>query len=154
MGTTSRTRVRGQARTDRKIAAVIVGKCVHSGVIVWNPIPQTDPQWHFDRVMESLRLAASHLPRVDAIGGSSAGVIVNSRVKVASLFRGVPIDLHMDADAVEAVPPPRLARLPNNPSRFPATLDALTRIEPPAPPPPALIRSVSVMPLSPAAPFA
>ncbi len=79
--------------SDRKIAAVIDGKCVYSEEIVWNPIPQTDPQWHFDQVMESLRLAASHLPRVDAIGGSSAGVIVNSRVKVASLFRGVPIDL-------------------------------------------------------------
>ncbi len=43
--------------------------------------------------MNSLKLAAQHLPRVDAIGGSSAGVIVNNRVKVASLFRGVPLDL-------------------------------------------------------------
>jgi predicted NBD/HSP70 family sugar kinase len=37
-----------------------------------------------------LRRAAAHLPRVDAIGGSAAGVYVNNRVKVASLFRGVP----------------------------------------------------------------
>lgn len=79
--------------SDRKIAAVIDGKCVFSEEVVWNPVPQTDPQWHFDQIMESLRAAAKHLPRVDAIGGSSAGVIVNSRVKVASLFRGVPIDL-------------------------------------------------------------
>jgi predicted NBD/HSP70 family sugar kinase len=43
--------------------------------------------------MESLRRAAEHLPRVDAIGGSAAGVYVNNRVKVASLFRGVPVDL-------------------------------------------------------------
>jgi predicted NBD/HSP70 family sugar kinase len=42
--------------------------------------------------MDSLRKAASHLPRVDAIGGSSAGCYVNNRVKVASLFRGVPAD--------------------------------------------------------------
>jgi predicted NBD/HSP70 family sugar kinase len=40
--------------------------------------------------MDSLRRAAAHLPRVDAIGGSSAGVIVNNQVKLATLFRGVP----------------------------------------------------------------
>lgn len=79
--------------SDRKIAAVIDGQCVFSEEIVWNPIPQQDPQWHFDQIMDSLRLAAQHLPRVDAIGGSSAGVIVNNRIKVASLFRGVPLDL-------------------------------------------------------------
>ncbi len=39
--------------------------------------------------MDSLKRAAACLPRVDAIGGSSAGVYVNNRVKVASLFRGV-----------------------------------------------------------------
>ncbi len=43
--------------------------------------------------MDSLKKAAAHLPRVDAIGGSAAGVYVNNRVKVASLFRGVPADV-------------------------------------------------------------
>ena len=43
--------------------------------------------------MDSLRKAAAHLPRVDAIGGSAAGVYVNNRVKAGSLFRGVPQDL-------------------------------------------------------------
>lgn len=79
--------------SDRKIAAVIDGKCVFSEEAVWNPVPQADPQWHFDQIMDSLKLAARHLPRVDAIGGSSAGVIVNNQVKVASLFRGVPLEL-------------------------------------------------------------
>jgi len=79
--------------SDRKVAAVIDGRCVFSEEIVWNPVPQKDPQWHFDQINESLRSAAQHLPRVDAIGGSSAGVIVNNRVKVASLFRGVPLEL-------------------------------------------------------------
>jgi predicted NBD/HSP70 family sugar kinase len=79
--------------SDRKVAAVIDGKCVFSEETVWSPIGQSDPQWHFDQIMDSLKLAAKHLPRVDAIGGSSAGVIVNSRIKVASLFRGVPLDL-------------------------------------------------------------
>src|SRR5437667_10162479 len=39
--------------------------------------------------MDSLKKAAAHLPQVDAIGGSAAGIYVGNRVKVASLFRGV-----------------------------------------------------------------
>lgn len=79
--------------SDRKVAAVQDGRCVFSEEIVWDPYFQKDPQYHFDGVMDSLRRAAAHLPRVDAIGGSAAGVYVNNRVKVASLFRGVPPDL-------------------------------------------------------------
>ncbi|MDX1953007.1 MAG: ROK family protein [Verrucomicrobiota bacterium] len=76
--------------SDRKVAAVIDGKSVFSEEIVWDPVPKSDPQWHFDQILDSLKRAAEHLPRVDAIGGSSAGVYVNNRVKIASLFRGVP----------------------------------------------------------------
>jgi hypothetical protein len=79
--------------SDRKVAAVIDGKCVFSEEIVWDPYFQPDPQYHFDGIMDSLKKAAAHLPRVDGIGGSAAGVYVNNRVKVASLFRGVPKDL-------------------------------------------------------------
>ncbi len=79
--------------SDRKTAAVIDGKVVFSEETEWNPYFQTDPQYHFDGIMDSLKKAAAHLPRVDAIGGSSAGVYVNNRVKVASLFRGVPSDV-------------------------------------------------------------
>jgi predicted NBD/HSP70 family sugar kinase len=79
--------------SDRKVAAVIDGKVVFSEETVWDPYPQPDPQYHFDGIMDSLTKAASHLPRVDAIGGSAAGVYVNNRVKVASLFRGVSPDL-------------------------------------------------------------
>jgi len=79
--------------SDRKVAAVMDGQVVFSEEVVWDPIRQTDPQYHFDGIMDSLRRAAAHLPRVDAIGGSAAGVYVNNRVKVASLFRGVPSDL-------------------------------------------------------------
>lgn len=76
--------------SDRKAAAVMDGKVVFSEEKLWNPSAQKDPQWHFDEIMDSLKGAAKHLPRVDAIGGSSAGVYINNRVKVASLFRGVP----------------------------------------------------------------
>jgi predicted NBD/HSP70 family sugar kinase len=79
--------------SDRKVAAVLQGQCVFSEEVVWNPVAQPDPQWHFDQIMDSLKRAAAHLPSVDAIGGSAAGVYVNNRVKVASLFRGVPPDL-------------------------------------------------------------
>ena len=78
--------------SDRKVAAVIDGKVVFSEETVWDPYFHPDPQYHFDGVMDSLRKAAAHLPRVDAIGGSAAGCYVNNRVKAASLFRGVPPD--------------------------------------------------------------
>jgi predicted NBD/HSP70 family sugar kinase len=76
--------------SDRKVAAVIDGKVVFSEESVWDPYPQADPQYHYDGITDSLAKAAAHLPRVDAVGGSAAGVYVNNRVKVASLFRAVP----------------------------------------------------------------
>jgi predicted NBD/HSP70 family sugar kinase len=79
--------------SDRKAAAVIDGRVVFSEEVEWQPVRERDPQWHFDQIMDSLKRAAAHLPRVDAIGGSSAGVYVNNQVKVASLFRGVPPDV-------------------------------------------------------------
>ena len=75
--------------SDRKVAALIDGKVVFSEETVWDPYFESDPQYHFDGIMDSLKKAAAHLPRVDAIGGSAAGCYVNNRVKVASLFRGV-----------------------------------------------------------------
>ena len=79
--------------SDRKVSAVIDGKVVFSDETVWDPYFQPDPQYHFDGIMDSLKKAAAHLPRIDAIGGSAAGVYVNNRAKVGSLFRGVPVDL-------------------------------------------------------------
>src|SRR5438094_6625454 len=79
--------------SDRKAAAVIDGQVVFTEEIPWDPRSHPDPQWHFDQIMDSLTRAAAHLPRVDAIGGSSAGVYVNNRVQLSSLFRGVPRDV-------------------------------------------------------------
>ena len=75
--------------SDRKCAAVIDGKVVFSEEIKWNPYFEKNPQYHYDGIMDSLNRAAAYLPRVDAIGGSAAGVYVNNEVRVASLFRGV-----------------------------------------------------------------
>ena len=79
--------------SDRKCAAIKDGETVFSEEVVWDPVVQNDPQWHFDEIMDSIKRAAKHLPKVDAIGGSSAGVYVNNHVKVASLFRGVSREL-------------------------------------------------------------
>jgi predicted NBD/HSP70 family sugar kinase len=76
--------------SDLKVSAVVDGQAVFSHELVWEPRKQSDPRYHYDRVMTCLRMAAARLPRVDAIGGSAAGVYVNNRVMVASLFRGVP----------------------------------------------------------------
>lgn len=79
--------------SDRKVAAVIDGKSVFSEEVIWDPKGHADPQYHYDEIMAALKKAASYLPRVDAIGGSAAGIYVNNSVRVASLFRGVPRDL-------------------------------------------------------------
>jgi predicted NBD/HSP70 family sugar kinase len=82
--------------SDRKAAAVIDGRVVFSEEVLWDPSRQSDPGWHFDQIMDSLRRAAAHLPRVDAIGGSAAGIYVDGRVRAASLFRAVPPDRFRD----------------------------------------------------------
>jgi predicted NBD/HSP70 family sugar kinase len=76
--------------SDRKCAAVIDGKVVFSDEVPWTPAVKSDPQYHYDGVHDSLRRAAAHLPRVDAIGGSAAGVYVANEVRVGSLYRAVP----------------------------------------------------------------
>jgi predicted NBD/HSP70 family sugar kinase len=76
--------------SDRKVAAVIDGKEVFSIETVWQPKLESDPSYHFDGIDDSIRQAAAHLPRIDAIGVSSAGIYVDNRTMVASLFRKVP----------------------------------------------------------------
>jgi len=75
--------------SDRKCAALIDGEAVFSEEVAWDPYFQSDPDYHFTGINDSLKRAAAHLPRVDAIGGSAAGVYVDNQVRAASLFRGV-----------------------------------------------------------------
>lgn len=75
--------------SDRKCAALIDGEVVFTEEVKWDPYFQSDPAYHLAGIQDSLERAAKHLPRVDAIGGSAAGVYVNSEPRVASLFRGV-----------------------------------------------------------------
>ena len=76
--------------SDRKVSAVIDGECVYSEEVVWFPKLQTDPQYHYDGIVAAFRSAASKMPRVDAIGVSSAGTFIGNAPMVASLFIKVP----------------------------------------------------------------
>ena len=72
-----------------KLSAVVDGEPVFTTEIRWDPVGQTDSEYHLSRIREGLELAASKMERVDAIGGSSAGIYVESQVMNASLFRSI-----------------------------------------------------------------
>ena len=75
--------------SDRKASAVLNGEPVFSEEVAWDPRNAADPDYHYHGVMDSIRRAAAHLPRLDAVGGSAAGVYINNRVRVGSLYRAV-----------------------------------------------------------------
>ena len=72
--------------SDRKVSAVIDGESVYSEEVVWFPKVTEDPNYHYEGILSAMKTAASYMPRVDAIGVSSAGVYVDNRIMVASLF--------------------------------------------------------------------
>ncbi len=72
--------------SDRKVSAVIDGESVYSEEVVWFPKTNSDPEYHYQGILDAMKTAASHMPRVDAIGVSSAGVYVDNRIMAASLF--------------------------------------------------------------------
>ena len=76
--------------SDRKVSAVVDGETVYSEEVVWYPKVTADPQYHYDGIVAAFKSAAEHMPRVDAVGISSAGVYINDRTMVASLFLKVP----------------------------------------------------------------
>lgn len=78
--------------SDRKSAALIDGKVVFSEEVPWSPSFERDPSYHIQGIDDSIRRAAEKLPRVDAIGGSAAGIYINNEPRVASLFRGISQD--------------------------------------------------------------
>ena len=79
--------------SDRKVSAVIDGESVFSEEVVWFPKTTADPDYHFQGIVDAMKSAAAHMPRVDAIGVSSAGIYINNRTMKASLFLQVPPDL-------------------------------------------------------------
>ena len=86
--------------SDRKVSAVIDGETVYSEEVVWFPKLSEDPNYQYQGIVEAFKTAASKMPRVDAIGVSSAGVIVDNRPMVCSLFIKVPKDRFEEVKSV------------------------------------------------------
>ncbi|MFO1489283.1 MAG: ROK family protein [Verrucomicrobiota bacterium] len=76
--------------SDYKVSAVLDGKPVFTEESPWTPVKAANPEYHYHHISAALHRAAAHLPRVDAIGGSSAGIIVDNEIRVASLLRSIP----------------------------------------------------------------
>ena len=76
--------------SDYKVAAVVDGEPVWTEEIPWSPGEQADPEYHYRLIRDGLKKAAARLPRVDAIGGSTAGIVIGNQIRIASLFRSVP----------------------------------------------------------------
>lgn len=72
--------------SDRKVSAVVNGKAIYSEEVVWHPKLESNPDYHYEEIKKAFTVAASKMPRVDAIGVSSAGVYINNRIMAASLF--------------------------------------------------------------------
>ena len=85
--------------SDRKVSAVIDGEVVYSEEVVWNPKVTEDPTYHYNEILTAMKTAASKMPRVDAIGVSSAGVYVDNKIMVASLF--IKVDKQKYGDYVK-----------------------------------------------------
>ncbi len=76
--------------SDRKVSAVIDGNCVYSEEVVWNPKLHSDLQYQYDGILASFRAAAEKMPRVDAIGVSSAGTFIGNAPMISSIFLKIP----------------------------------------------------------------
>lgn len=76
--------------SDYKVSAVVDGEAIFTEEAPWVPVKAADPEYHYHHISAALHRAAAHMPRVDAIGGSSAGIIVDNEIRVASLLRAVP----------------------------------------------------------------
>jgi predicted NBD/HSP70 family sugar kinase len=86
--------------SDYKVSAVADGKAIFTEEMPWNPVTEANPDYHYHHLSAALHRAAAHLPRVDAIGGSSAGIIVDNEIRVASLLRAIPKKLFPKAAGI------------------------------------------------------
>ena len=82
--------------SDMKVSAVVNGKPIFSTEIVWLPKLNSDPKYHQENIRKAIYLAASKMPKVDALGVSSAGIYIDNEAKVGSLFIQVPEDLFLE----------------------------------------------------------
>lgn len=79
--------------SDRKTSCLIDGETIYSEEVVWFPKLNSDPNYHYDHIYEAMRNGVEKLGGdVDAIGVSSAGVYIDNKAMVASLFIKVAED--------------------------------------------------------------
>ena len=76
--------------SDRKAAAVMDGETVYAEEVVWQPKSAGDLRYHYEGITAALRAAKAHLPGVDAVGVSTAGVVLEGEIRRSSLFMSVP----------------------------------------------------------------
>ncbi len=86
--------------SDYKVSAIANGKPIFTEEMLWTPVTEANPDYHYHHLSSALHRAAAHLPRVDAIGGSTAGIIVDNEFRVASLLRAVPKKLFPKAAGI------------------------------------------------------
>ena len=75
--------------SDLKVSAVIDGETVFSTETIWLPKLNSDPQYHYDFICDSLKKAAEHMPSVDGVGISASGVIVDNKSMVSHVYNKV-----------------------------------------------------------------
>ena len=77
--------------SDFKLTAMVNGESVWQKEVPWDPYNATDAAYHYDHIKAGFEETLSHLPggKVDAIGGSSAGVIVDNELRHAGLIKGI-----------------------------------------------------------------
>ena len=83
--------------SDMKVASVVNGETVWSEEIVWLPKLAEDISYHHEHIKAAILKAAEHMPSFDAVGVSTAGVLVANRAMVSHLFLKVPKDTQGDA---------------------------------------------------------
>lgn len=77
--------------SDRKCSAVIDGKTIYSEEVVWQPKLSTDINYQYDGIYSAFKTAVEKMGGdCDGIGISTAGVIIDSRPMVSSLFVKIP----------------------------------------------------------------
>lgn len=72
--------------SDIKVMALQDGKVLYSSEILWSPKTARDPSYHDSFIRSALKEAASYLPRVDAVGVSTSGVVEEEDLIYPSLF--------------------------------------------------------------------
>lgn len=77
-----------------KLTAIRDGEIVFASTTPWSPKTKDDTAYHFQKMECAIMEARSYLSRIDFIGISCAGIVLNNQVIAGSLFRCVPKEDH------------------------------------------------------------